>query len=106
MIKDLNDPSFLNYCENKTPLEIVTDITDGNVRGLDKLALESLYNRKKLPSLVVNVLVVYFFNAYRNTVYDRKDLARIYDYWAQHKVQTFFDAMRMAQMDIKQILKS
>ncbi|WP_409304050.1 hypothetical protein [Peribacillus sp. SCS-155] len=103
---DVNAPDFRDFCESTAShLEIVSQVTNGKIRGLDKLALNTLSQRKRLPAVVVNVLLVYFFNTFKNKVYDRKDLARVYDHWANKGVQTFSQAIGMTQVDIHEILQ-
>ncbi|PLT32798.1 hypothetical protein [Bacillus sp. V5-8f] len=106
MIMDIYDPGFMKFCQSKSPSETLKGILEGNIRGLDKIAFKNLSHRNQLPTVVVNVLLVYFFNAYKNTVYDRKNLARIYDYWVQQEVKTFSDALAMTDIDITQLLKN
>ncbi|GLB60882.1 hypothetical protein [Cytobacillus sp. NCCP-133] len=100
----LNDPDFVQFCETASPLEMVERLTDGNIRGLEKIALGTLTNRKQLPADVVNVLLVYFFSAYANEVYDRNDLARLYDYWSSSYVYSFSKAQEMTEQNIDQVL--
>ncbi|KON88687.1 hypothetical protein AF332_19005 [Sporosarcina globispora] len=104
MINSLNDPDFVQKCETATPLIMVENITGGNIRGLEKIALGTLASRKQLPPNVVNVLLVYFFSTFANKVYDRNDLARLYDYWASNHVYSFAKAMEMTDEDIEKVL--
>ncbi|WP_026584100.1 hypothetical protein [Bacillus sp. J33] len=104
MIKLLEDPEFMHFCETASPLEMVERLTDGNIRGLEKIALSALANRKQLPANVVNVLLVYFFSTFANKVYDRSDLARLYDYWASNHVFTLAKAQEMTEENIENIL--
>ena len=106
MINQLNDPEFLDFCETATPKEMVAKLTNNNVRGLENIALRSLSTRNKLPANVVNVLLVYFFNTFVNQVYNRNDLARIYDYWASKEVRNVPKAVEMTEEDIEQVLKT
>ncbi|MBM7694103.1 replication initiation and membrane attachment protein DnaB [Peribacillus deserti] len=106
MMKDLNDPTFVKYCHTTTPMEMLQELTSGNIRGLDKLALRTLSQRKQLPLAVVNVLLVYFFSTYGNKVYDRNSLARVYDHWAKNNVLTFSQAKEAASIDIVDILEN
>lgn len=84
---------------------MVEILTDGNVRGLDRLAIRTLEKRKQLPNEVVNLMLVYFFNAFANKVYHRNDLSRLYNYWAYKKVYSVSEAKKMMQVDISQILQ-
>jgi replication initiation and membrane attachment protein DnaB len=106
MNKLLNDPEFLRFCETALPIEVVEKLTNNNIRGLENIALRSISTRKKLPANVVNVLLVYFFSAYANQVYDRNDLARIYDYWASREVRTIPQAIEMTSENIEQVLNT
>ncbi|WML47257.1 hypothetical protein RCG23_17320 [Neobacillus sp. PS3-34] len=105
MKKDLNEPDFIRFCETASPLEMVSELTNGNIRGLEMLALRTLANRRQLPAVVVNVLLVYFFSTFANKVYDRNDLSRMYDYWATKHVLTFAQAKEMTQNDINVLLQ-
>ncbi|WP_026696066.1 hypothetical protein [Peribacillus kribbensis] len=105
MTNDLNDPDFSKYCEKADPEDLMLNLTGGNIRGLDRLAMRSLSQRKQLPLAVVNVLLVYFFTTFSNKVYDRNDLARVYDHWAKNQVYTFTQAKHAATVDIHTILK-
>ena len=105
MIKDLNDPEFVNDCHTIPPFEMLQVLTNGNIRGLDKLALRTLDQRKQLPMAVVNVLLVYFFSTYSNKVYDRNSLARVYDHWAKNNIKTFSQAKDAASINILDIVK-
>jgi len=106
MNKLLNDPEFLRFCETALPIEVVEKLTNNNIRGLENIALRSISTRKKLPASVVNVLLVYFFSAYANQVYNRNDLARIYDYWASREVRTIPQAIEMTNENIEQVLNT
>jgi replication initiation and membrane attachment protein DnaB len=102
----LNDPNFLLFCETASPIEVVEKLTNNNIRGLENIALRSISTRKKLPANVVNVLLVYFYSHYGNQVYNRNDLARLYDYWASKEVRTLTQAIEITQEDIEQVLKN
>lgn len=102
----LNDPKFLNFCETASPLEVVRKLTNNNVRGLENIALRSISTRKKLPPNVVNVLLVYFYSHYGNQVYNRNDVARLYDYWASKEVRTMAQAVELTREDIELVLKN
>ncbi|MCA1038332.1 hypothetical protein LCM00_02315 [Bacillus infantis] len=104
MLNNLYDPEFIRFCETATPLEMVTRLTGGKVRGLENLAIRSLSSRKQLPKEAVNVLLVYFYDAFAHQVYDRNSLARLYDYWATKNVRSFAAARDMTKIDIKTIL--
>lgn len=104
MLSLLNDPDFIQKCETSSPLEMVEYLTGGNIRGLEKIALGTLANRKQLPAIVVNVLIVYFFSTFANKVYDRNDLARLYDYWASNHVYSFAKAQEMTGEYIEKVL--
>lgn len=106
MIKLLNDPEFLHFCEVAEPREMVEKLTNNNVRGLENIALRSLVTRKKLPAEVVNILLVYFYSTYANQVYNRNDLARLYDYWASKEIRTMSQAIDLTKEDIDQITRS
>ncbi|MGD6897624.1 hypothetical protein [Bacillus infantis] len=106
MLNNLYDPDFIRFCETATPLEMVTRLTGGKVRGLENLALRSLNNRRQLPKEVVNVLLVYFYDSYAHQVYDRNSLARLYDYWATKNVRSFAAARDMASIDIRSIINN
>jgi replication initiation and membrane attachment protein DnaB len=105
MLNNLYDPDFIRFCETATPLEMVTKLTGGNVRGLENLALRSLNTRRQLPKEVINVMLVYFYNTYASQVYDRNSLARLYDYWATKQVRSFAAARDMTKIDIRTILE-
>lgn len=105
MDKLLHDPEFLHFCETASPLEMVEKLTDHNIRGLENIALRSISTRTKLPANVVNVLLVYFFDSYANKVYNRNDLARIYDYWASKEVRTMPQAIEMTNDNIEHVLQ-
>ncbi|MEH6989909.1 hypothetical protein [Cytobacillus firmus] len=104
MLNLLNDPDFVQKCETASPLDMVKYLTGGNIRGLEKIALGTLANRKQLPPNVVNVLIVYFFSTFANKVYDRNDLARLYDYWASNHVYSFGKAQEMTAENIENVL--
>jgi replication initiation and membrane attachment protein DnaB len=106
MNKQLTDPEFLSFCENAMPIEVVEKITDNNIRGLENIALRSISTRSKLPGNVVNLLVGYFYSHYGNQVYNRNDLARLYDYWASKDVRTMTQAAEMTNEDIEEVLKT
>ncbi|WP_180827233.1 hypothetical protein [Bacillus sp. UMB0728] len=104
MLNNLYEPNFISFCQTATPLEMVTRLTGGKVRGLENLALRSLNSRRQLPKEVVNVLLVYFYDSYAHQVYDRNSLARLYDYWATKRVRSFADARELTGVDIRTIL--
>lgn len=104
MEKLFRDPEFLQFCETALPIEVVEKFTQNNIRGLENIALRSISTRKKLPQNVVNVLLAYFYLSYGNQVYNRNDLARLYDYWASKEVRTISQAIEMAEEDINQVL--
>jgi replication initiation and membrane attachment protein DnaB len=104
MINLLNDPEVVQMCETASQHEMVEHLTGGKLRGLEKLALVTLANRKQLPPNVVNVLIVYFFSTFVNKVYDRNDLARLYDYWASNHVYSFAKAKEMTEEKIENVL--
>lgn len=104
--QNLTDPEFLTFCENAMPIEVVEKFTDNNIRGLENIALRSISTRSKLPANVVNLLVAYFYNHYGKQVYNRNDLARLYDYWASKDVRTMAQATEMINEDIEQVLSS
>ena len=106
MNKLLNDPDFLHFCETALPIEVVEKLTNNNIRGLENIALRSISTRKKLPANVVNVLMVYFYSAFANQVYNRNDLARVYDYWASKEVRTMQQAVEMTNENIEQVLNN
>jgi replication initiation and membrane attachment protein DnaB len=106
MTKLLNDPDFLLFCEKAEPREMVEKLTNNNVRGLENIALSSISTRNKLPKNVVNVLLVYFYSTFANQVYNRTELARIYDYWASKDIRTMSQAIEMTNEDIEQIVTS
>jgi replication initiation and membrane attachment protein DnaB len=105
MIMDLNENEFNEFCQTATPEEMLKALTNGNTRGLDLLALRSLSNRRQLPSNIVNVLLFYFFKEFSNKVYDRNDLARLYDHWSSMGVRNFQQAKELSQKDIHEVLK-
>ncbi|RSD23031.1 hypothetical protein [Mesobacillus subterraneus] len=105
MNKLLNDPEFLTFCETAMPVEVVEKFTN-NIRGLENIALRSIASRNKLPANVVNFLLAYFYSHYGNQVYNRNDLARLYDYWASNDVRTMAKAAEMANEDIEKILNT
>jgi replication initiation and membrane attachment protein DnaB len=104
MNKLLNDPEFLRFCETALPIEVVEKFTNNNIRGLENIALRSISTRKKLPANVVNVLLAYFYSYFGNQVYNRNDVARLYDYWASREIRTMPQAIEMANEDIEQVL--
>jgi replication initiation and membrane attachment protein DnaB len=106
MNKLLNDPDFLHFCETALPIEVVEKLTNNNIRGLENIALRSISTRKKLPANVVNVLLVYFFSTFANQVYNRNDLARLYDYWASNEVRTMQQAVEMTNENIEKVLNT
>ncbi|WHX42358.1 hypothetical protein QNH36_09560 [Mesobacillus sp. AQ2] len=106
MSRQITDPEFLSFCETAKPIEVVEKITNHNIRGLENIALRSISTRNKLPANVVNLLVAYFYSHYGNQVYNRNDLARLYDYWASRDVRTMAKAAEMVQEDIEEVLKS
>jgi replication initiation and membrane attachment protein DnaB len=106
MNRQITDPEFLSFCETAKPIEVVEKITNQNIRGLENIALRSISTRNKLPANVVNLLVAYFYSHYGNQVYNRNDLARLYDYWASKDVRTMANAAEMVQEDIEEVLKS
>lgn len=106
MNKQLTDPEYLTLYETAQPIEVVEKFTDHNIRGLENIALRSISTRTKLPANVVNLLVAYFYNHYGNQVYNRNDLARLYDYWASKDIRTMTQAAEMINEDIEEILKT
>jgi replication initiation and membrane attachment protein DnaB len=106
MNKQLTDPEFLSLCEKAMPIEVVEKFTDNNIRGLENIALRSISTRNKLPANVVNLLVAYFYSHYGNQVYNRNDLARLYDYWASKDIRTMTQAVEMTNEDIEEVLKT
>jgi replication initiation and membrane attachment protein DnaB len=106
MNKQLTDPEYLTFYETAQPIEVVEKFTDHNIRGLENIALRSISTRTKLPANVVNLLVAYFYSHYGNQVYNRNDLARLYDYWASKDVRTMTQAAEMINEDIEEILKT
>jgi replication initiation and membrane attachment protein DnaB len=100
------DPEFLQFCESALPIEVVEKLTNNNIRGLENIALRSISTRKKLPPNVVNVLIAYFYSAFANQVYNRNDLARLYDYWASKEVRTMPQALEMTDEDIHQVINT
>ncbi|WP_409300068.1 hypothetical protein [Peribacillus sp. SCS-155] len=106
MQMNMNDPNFRNYLiSSASQEELVKKLTNGNIRGLDRLALRTISQRRQLPNEVVNVLLAYFFGTFANTVYDRKLLGKIYDFWANQGVHTFAHALTMAKLDITDVLQ-
>ncbi|WP_210363906.1 hypothetical protein [Bacillus sp. REN3] len=105
MEKLLNDQEFFQLCETASLEEMAVRLTEGNIRGLENIALRSISTRKTLPLPVRNVLLAYFFNTFANEVYDRNDLARIYDYWTSEGIQTLPQAIGKTSEDITQVLK-
>ncbi|WML48667.1 hypothetical protein RCG23_00485 [Neobacillus sp. PS3-34] len=102
----LNEPYFNKKCETATPFEMLLTLTNGNIRGLDTLVLNTLLSKKRLlPPIVVNALLVYFFNSFAEKVYDRNDLSRLHDYWLAKRVCTFSQAREMFKEDINQVLQ-
>ncbi|CAM3730789.1 hypothetical protein [Mesobacillus thioparans] len=107
MDKQITEPEFLSFCETATPIEVVEKLTNHNIRGLENIALRSISTRNKLPANVVNLLVAYFYDHYGNQVYNRNDLARLYDYWGSKDVRTMAKAVEMVQQeDIEEVLKT
>lgn len=106
MNKQLTDPEFLTFCETAKPIEVVEKFTDNNIRGLENIALRSISTRNKLPANVVNLLVAYFYSHYGNEVYNRNDLARLYDYWASKDIRTMTQATEMINEDVEAVLKT
>lgn len=106
MNKLITDPEFLTFCETAKPIEVVEKFTDNNIRGLENIALRSISTRNKLPANVVNLLVAYFYSHYGKQVYNRNDLARLYDYWASKDVRTMAKAAEMTNEDVEAVLKS
>jgi replication initiation and membrane attachment protein DnaB len=106
MNKQLTDPEYLTFYETAQPIEVVEKFTDHNIRGLENIALRSISTRTKLPANVVNLLVAYFYSHYGNQVYNRNDLARLYDYWASKDIRTMTQAAEMINEDIEEILKT
>jgi replication initiation and membrane attachment protein DnaB len=106
MEKLFKDPEFLQFCETALPVEVVEKFTNNNIRGLENIALRSISTRKKLPPNVVNVLLAYFYQTHANQVYNRNDLARLYDYWASKEVRTISQAIEMAEEDIGEVLNT
>ena len=106
MNKQLTDPEFLTFCETAMPIDVIEKFTNNNIRGLENIALRSISTRNKLPANVVNLLVAYFYSHYGNQVYNRNDLARLYDYWASKDVRTMTQAGEMINEDIEAVLKT
>lgn len=106
MNKQLTEPEFLSFCETAAPIEVVEKFTNNNIRGLENIALRSISTRNKLPANVVNLLVAYFYSHYGTQVYNRNDLARLYDYWASKDVRTLTQAADLVQEDIEEVLKT
>ena len=106
MNKQLTDPEFLTFYETAMPIDVIEKFTGNNIRGLENIALRSLSTRNKLPANVVNLLVAYFYSHFGNQVYNRNDLARLYDYWASRDIRTMTQAAEMVQEDIEEVLKT
>jgi replication initiation and membrane attachment protein DnaB len=102
----LTDPEFLTFCETAMPIEVVEKFTNNNIRGLENIALRSISTRNKLPANVVNLLIAYFYSHYGNQVYNRNDLARLYDYWASKDVRTLTQAAELLNEDIEAVLET
>jgi len=49
-------------------------------------------------------LLAYFYSYFGNQVYNRNDVARLYDYWASKEIRTMPQAIEMANEDIEQVL--
>ncbi|MED1205732.1 hypothetical protein [Heyndrickxia acidicola] len=96
----LNDLELIDSCKRLSSLEMLGKLTKGNIRGLDKISVQTFLKNKKMKDDIFNVLIVYFFNEYSNTVYDRTAFAKIYFYWLRSGVNTFQKALEMTKLDI------
>lgn len=105
METNINNPEFIGFCKHASSIEVVEKVTNGNVRGLDKIALSNFSRRGQLPTTVENMLLAYFFNEFANKVYDRNSLSRMHDYWVTRKVTTVSQAEEMMKKDIHVVME-
>ncbi|MEL3973314.1 hypothetical protein AAEO50_13585 [Rossellomorea oryzaecorticis] len=82
------------------PFQMTQFILKNNLRGLEKISIESIKGMKLLPVEVVNVLLVYFYGEFATQVYNRNDLKKLYHLWAGQGIRTFEDALLMTDRDI------
>jgi replication initiation and membrane attachment protein DnaB len=90
-----------NLIYNADPFRMTQSILNSNLRGLEKISIESIKSMNLLPVEVVNVLLVYFYNEFSGQVYNRNDLKRLYHLWASAGIRTFEDALKMTKRDIQ-----
>ncbi|XXM70575.1 hypothetical protein ACQ0QQ_12695 [Lysinibacillus sphaericus] len=82
------------------PFQMTQSIVNSNLRGLEKISIESIKSMNLLPVEVVNVLLVYFYSEFSGQVYNRNDLKRLYHLWASAGIRTYEDALKMTERDI------
>jgi replication initiation and membrane attachment protein DnaB len=89
-----------NLIYSADPFQMTQSILNSNLRGLEKISIESIKSMNLLPVEVVNVLLVYFYSEYAGQVYNRNDLKRLYHLWASAGIRTYEDALEMTERDI------
>ena len=104
MVLDIAKLNDIEYCRNASPFKVLEELTDGNIRGLDLLALRRVLSRNRLPLEVVNVLLFYFYRTYANKAFDRNDLMKVYDFWLKKHVRTYSEAIRMLEKNIEEVI--
>lgn len=105
MAIEINHSEFLDFCKTATSMEVVEKVTEGNVRGLDTVAIRKLSMRRQLPCEIENILLAYFFREFANKVYDRNSLSKLYDHWVTRRVVTVSQAEKMVKEDIHSVLE-
>lgn len=105
MVLDEKETNLYEDCRHSSPYEVLHIVTEGNVRGLDLLALRRVLAKSDGPSELINVLIIYFYKTFASKPFDRNALLRVYDYWQKNNVHTFNQAMEMTRRDIRTILK-
>jgi replication initiation and membrane attachment protein DnaB len=85
---------------NADPFQMTRAILEDELRGLEKISIESIKNMNLLSVEVVNVLLVYFYGEFSGQVYNRNDLKKLYHLWAGQGIRTFDDALLMTERDI------
>ncbi|MCA1054421.1 DnaD domain protein [Rossellomorea aquimaris] len=86
------------------PFHMTKSIMKKEIRGLERISIQSIQNMNLLSKEVVNILLVYFYREFSEEVYNRNDLKKLYNIWAVKGVSTVEDAILMTDKDIRAIL--
>ncbi|WP_433750710.1 hypothetical protein [Falsibacillus pallidus] len=99
-----NEPELRQLCLAKTPAEIFEYATGNQPKGIDIISFKGIETRKQLPDIVVNVLLLYFYDEFAGKVYNRTYLTRVYNNWVSKFPVSYEDAMNLANIDIKTLV--